>query len=177
MSAEPHPACLPVDVLLRGCDAERFRASGPGGQRRNKVETGVRLTHRDTGVCVQATERRSQAENHRVAVFRLRVNLAIAVRGAAGDVGPSELWKGRVRRSRQGPATAGRLEVNPSHDDFPALLAEALDGLAEHDDDPGAAAAVLGVSVSQLVKLLRHEPRALAAVNARREAAGRPKLR
>lgn len=55
---------------------EFVRASGPGGQHRNRRETGVRLTHRPTGIVVQATERRSQAENRRVAVERLEVLLA-----------------------------------------------------------------------------------------------------
>ncbi len=48
-----------------------FRASGPGGQHRNTRETGVRIRHLPTGIVVTATERRSQAENRRVALERL----------------------------------------------------------------------------------------------------------
>ena len=40
-------------------DEEFFVASGPGGQHRNRTESGVRLTHRPTGIVVLATERRS----------------------------------------------------------------------------------------------------------------------
>ncbi|MEM6459172.1 MAG: peptide chain release factor-like protein [Planctomycetota bacterium] len=163
-----HPAGWPIDRLLSECDARRGRGSGPGGQRRNKVETAVTLTHRPSGVTAQASERRNQAENHRTAVFRLRVNLALAVRGKASGP-PSALWSARVRN--------GRLAINPTHDDFPALLAEALDRLAGRGHDVSAAAAELGVSGSQLVKLLRHEPRALTAVNEHRVAAGFPRLR
>ncbi len=47
------------------------RASGPGGQHRNTRQTGVRLVHRPTGLTVTATERRSQAENRRLAFERL----------------------------------------------------------------------------------------------------------
>ncbi|MEM6853320.1 MAG: peptide chain release factor-like protein [Planctomycetota bacterium] len=163
-----HPAAWPIDRLLAECDARRGRGSGPGGQRRNKVETAVTLTHRPSGVTAQASERRSQAENHRAAVFRLRVNLALAVRGRAGGP-PSAWWTARVRN--------GRLAINPTHDDFPALLAEALDRLAGRGHDVPAAATELGVSGSQLVKLLRHEPRALVAVNTARQAEGRAPLR
>ena len=62
--------------------------------------------------------------------------------------------------------------MNPEHDDFPALLAEALDVLAETGHDPKRAAAELGCTPSQLVKLLKDEPRALALINERRREAG-----
>ena len=37
-------------ALLAECREEFFVASGPGGQRRNKAATGVRLAHRASGV-------------------------------------------------------------------------------------------------------------------------------
>lgn len=54
---------------------EHVRASGPGGQHRNKRQTGVRLTHRPSGLVVVATERRSQAQNHGKALERLQARL------------------------------------------------------------------------------------------------------
>ena len=51
------------DVLEKECTLEFVRASGPGGQHRNKRETGVRLTHLPSGTVVMATERRSQTAN------------------------------------------------------------------------------------------------------------------
>ena len=55
---------------------EFLRASGPGGQHRNRRETGVRLTHRPTGVVAQATERRSQSQNRALALERMLDKLA-----------------------------------------------------------------------------------------------------
>jgi protein subunit release factor B len=63
------------ESLERDCDVEFFIASGPGGQHRNKVETGVRLVHRPTGITVTATERRSQHANREAAFERMRARL------------------------------------------------------------------------------------------------------
>ncbi len=63
------------DSLERDCDVEFFVAGGPGGQHRNKVETGVRLTHRPSGLVVTATERRSQSANREAAFERMAEKL------------------------------------------------------------------------------------------------------
>jgi protein subunit release factor B len=62
-------------VLKRQVTIETYRSRGPGGQRKNKVETAVRLRHLPSGLTVVATEHRSQAENRRVAFERLRRRL------------------------------------------------------------------------------------------------------
>ena len=158
----PHPACVDEPKLLADCHVERTRRSGPGGQHRNKVETAVVITHVASGVRGEASERRSQEQNRRVALFRLRVNLALAVRTPSRE--PSPLWRSRLR--------GGRLEINPAHEDFPSLLAEAMDALASVDGDVSEAAARLDCTASQLTRLLKHEPRAMQKVNDRRAELG-----
>jgi len=160
-----HPACWSLEKLLAQCQTRRLRRSGPGGQHRNKVETAWWICHLPTGVSAEANERRSQAENRQQAIFRLRVHLALEIRQPVPpDYQPSVLWQSRCR--------SGRVAINPEHEDFPALLAEVLDLLAAHKADVKIVAERLACTPSQLVKLLKKEPRALALVNTWRRACG-----
>lgn len=52
---------------------DTFRGSGPGGQHRNKTDSCVRATHVPSGITAIATEQRSQHQNKRVALERLRI--------------------------------------------------------------------------------------------------------
>ena len=58
--------------LLRECEVETFRASGPGGQHVNKTETAVRLKHTPSGLVVTCRESRSQHQNKTTCLRKLR---------------------------------------------------------------------------------------------------------
>ena len=60
------------DELLRECEVETFRSSGPGGQHVNKTESGVRLRHLPSGVVVTSQEERSQHRNKALCLEKLR---------------------------------------------------------------------------------------------------------
>lgn len=163
-----HPAQLPVDQLLAECEIKRTRGSGPGGQHRNKVETAIVVEHKPSRVRGEASERRSQEQNRQQAVQRLRVKLALEVRHEPiGE--PSPLWKKRSQ--------GGRLSVSAAHEDFPAILAEALDMLAAVEFEFPPATKLLGVTTSQLVKFLKVEHAALTLVNRERQTRGKSALR
>ena len=109
------------------------------------------LTHRPTGISAQASERRTQGENRRTALHRLRLELALTVRRPIPNkrrsrpYAASTVWRNRCR--------GGRIHANTMHDDFPAK-AEALDVLLASGDDPKVAARLLGCSPTQLIRLL-----------------------
>jgi protein subunit release factor B len=57
--------------LLAECDVDTYRSSGPGGQKKNKTESSVRVRHRPSGLVRIATESRSQTRNRVAALERL----------------------------------------------------------------------------------------------------------
>lgn len=69
-----------TEDLLRECEITLYRASGPGGQHRNKVETAVRARHLPTGLVATAADSRSQARNRAVVLERLRAKLVARLR-------------------------------------------------------------------------------------------------
>jgi protein subunit release factor B len=60
-----------LERLARDCDISAFRSSGPGGQKKNKTESSVRVHHRPTGITRIATEHRSQTRNRVLALERV----------------------------------------------------------------------------------------------------------
>ena len=58
--------------LLRECEVDTFRASGPGGQHVNKTESAVRLKHLPSGLVVTSREERSQHRNKAICLNKLR---------------------------------------------------------------------------------------------------------
>lgn len=168
--SDRHPVRLPDEQLLKQCELRRTRRSGPGGQRRNKVETAVVLRHRPTGVTAEAAEARSSQVNERVALSRLRRQLAVNIRQAVEmEALPSELWLSRCRN--------GRIGISAEHDDFPALLAEALDTLAAAGMEFKPASQRLRCTSSQLVRFLKKSPAAWTLVVSRRRELGLPQFK
>ncbi len=113
----------------------------------------------------EANEERSQAANRAVAVFRLRLLLAVEIRYSdpRGPLpSPSQLWNDRCRKSK--------LPVSATNEHFPSLLAEALDVIHDAHLDIAAASKRLSISSTQLVNLLKLHPPALAWLNASRKA-------
>ena len=160
-----HPVLMPDDELLRECSVRRFRQSGPGGQHRNRVETAIELIHHPSGVTATATERRSQFQNQRVALRRLRIRLAVDVRTVTSpDVYASALWESRCPDQR--------IHCSERHVEFPVMLAESLNAIRAKDYDVRRAAAALGCSTSQLIRFVARVPDALVQVNAERRARG-----
>ncbi|MEX0824768.1 MAG: peptide chain release factor-like protein [Pirellulaceae bacterium] len=165
--AAPHPSRLDPVQLFKQCEMKMMRRGGPGGQHRNKTSSGVLLTHVPTGFIAEASERRSQADNRRVALGRLRLLLAVGVRCAKEEEDETGNGSAAALRNRY----RGRsIWVSESNVDRPALIALLLDELVAKEYDLASVAKEWRTSSSQIVRLLRSYPPALDLLNRLRRA-------
>jgi hypothetical protein len=162
------------DALVSQCEVDRYRASGPGGQHRNKTESAVRLRHKLTGVSAIGEDSRSQSENKLHAVRRLRSAIALDVREPVGleHFTPSP----RLAKLVAG-GTAPLGAKTKLTGDYWAAIAELLDLLVAGDLEIGTTAQRLGITTGALSKLLLHDDQVGRTVNDLRRAKGMRPLR
>ncbi|MEX0783457.1 MAG: peptide chain release factor-like protein [Dehalococcoidia bacterium] len=163
---------LSDEELGRQCVVETMRASGPGGQHRNKTESGVRMRHGPTGVVAQAFERRSQHENRAVALRRLRQNIALEWRQPmdAGGFAISPEVAAILPGTKQG-------RVGPNNERFWPGIAGVLDLFVALECSVSGTAEALGMSTGALSRLLLESAAVGAKVNESRAARGMRALR
>ncbi len=163
---------LSDDELFAECEFDTFRSSGPGGQKRNKTSSAVRLRHRPTGLVAIGVEDRSQHVNRDRALRRLRMTFAMELRTpVAREVyTPGETLTRYIDRS-------GNLACNPKNPDFPVVAAEVLDVLAACGLRVSDAAEAMGLSTAHLVKFIESEGELWDRVNRLRRDAGHKPLR
>lgn len=135
---------LPSEQFIAQCIRQNVQFSGPGGSRRNRVRSGIRLRHPDwplwEGI---AGERRESALNLETAAQRLRLTVACEQRAELPTELPSMPWKGR--------------KVSPEHPLYPWFVSYALDLLAAQGGSPAEAAERLSWSTSSFLRQLHSD--------------------
>jgi hypothetical protein len=156
--------------LLAQCEVDTYRASGPGGQKRNKTSSAVRLRHCPTGLIVIAEESRSQHENRARALLRLREAIALGRRNTIDPAGPPPACVAEALARNAG------LRVSRRNPDYFKVVQYVLDVLAAKGGSVADTAAIVGVSTAQLVRFLRCDVKLWAEVNRMRAESGQRPL-
>jgi hypothetical protein len=151
------PYALPDTQLLAQCQSQAVLGSGPGGQHRNRTASAVRLVHLASGIDARCEEHRERRRNLVAATFRLRIRLALSVRGRSDRDWLSQL--GQVPHSSRSPH-------------YPQVVACCLDALEASRGSLPEAAAALGLSSSRLARILTADKEVHSATNLLRAGHG-----
>jgi hypothetical protein len=170
-------ANLSDEQLLAQCEIDTYRASGPGGQKRNKTSSAVRLRHPPSGLIVIAEESRSQHENKARALRRLRRAFFLQIRE---PIPPSDLAPERLAcRSdwEQARTPDGRLDLGTRDPRFWPAVGVVLDVFELCQGRLSEAASALGVTTANLGDFLRSDDKVWEQANHLRRYFGHKQLR
>eukprot|EP00299_Pterocystis_sp_00344_P011667 c5484_g1_i2.p1 GENE.c5484_g1_i2~~c5484_g1_i2.p1 ORF type:complete len:149 (+),score=12.81 c5484_g1_i2:50-496(+) len=119
----------PLEKFLQQCEQSHYQGSGPGGQHRNRVKTGVRLHHRDfPHLFAEECNSRIGHENLLGAVDKLKIGIATSVTKPSSS--DAEVTERIGEEKLPFPGTNGR--VNPSNPLYPVFIAQVMDLLVTH---------------------------------------------
>lgn len=142
------------DELLAHCRMDVARGTGPGGQKRNRTESAVRLTVEDTTIQVLCDQSRSQHRNRELALRELRLRLALECRFPTRESMP---WSD--------PPPVKQPE-------FTLWIAQVLDVVAGHGWRVGDAVQAMDVSTNRFSQAVLTDDRVARVVNRERERNG-----
>lgn len=125
---------LSDEELMKECRFDAMRGTGPGGQKRNKTSSAARVTHLESGLSAFDDVTRSQHQNLKHALDKLRGEIAVNLLPGGGETTPGIpiapvpkpnsrnyfLWLGKIfdallATDFQMPEAAARFECSPSH--------------------------------------------------------------
>lgn len=161
--------------LLAQCEVDTYRASGPGGQKRNKTSSAVRIRHLPSALLVIAEESRSQHENKAKALRRLRQAFYLKLRESIRTEALSSVSQREELTSVR--SSTGKLDVGRKDARFWPAVGLVLDVLEATEGRVSEAAAALGISTGHLIGFLETEPKVWDQANQLRTRFGHKLLR
>ena len=165
---------LEPEQLLRRCAQSPFQGPGPGGQKRNRVYSGVRLVHAESGLSAEASERREARRNLEDALRRLRLAMALSIvppRRSPDDAPTRTAAVLRDPAAGSSPAPPSVPAPAPCMPTFPAWCSGAPRPGCLRRAALSEAAAALGCTASALTRFLVADKAVWARAQAIRRAA------
>jgi hypothetical protein len=155
---------LDEKTFLGQCQIDTYAASGPGGQKRNRTYSAIRITHRTTGLSTIAEESRSQNENKARALRRLKKVIALHVRQETPDF-PFTVHEAVVQFFQSNVP----LRINKKNPSYPLFCAVVLDALYISKGRISVAAKKMNTSTGKLNKVLSSDKDLMVAANRLRQ--------
>ena len=153
--------------LLNQCEIHIYKASGPGGQHRNKVSSAIRLHHKATGITATANDSRSQHDNKKRAITRMRMNLAVRLRKPIDleNFELPEVMKDYIFIPKKTASQSShKLQIGRKDKKFWTIAAVLLDMLAGAQGKLGDVAKTLQISTGNLTKVFKIDRHLIEAV-------------
>ena len=153
--------------LMNQCEVHIYKASGPGGQHRNKVSSAIRLHHKATGITATANDSRSQHDNKKRALTRMRMNLAVRLRKPIDleSFEIPEILKDCIFVPKKTASQSShKLQIGRKDARFWTISAILLDMLAGANGKLGDVAKRLEISTGNLTKVFKIDRHLIEAV-------------
>ncbi len=168
---------LTAEQLLAQCEIDTYRASGPGGQKRNKTSSAVRVRHPPSGIIVIAEESRSQHENRARGLRRLRQALYLKLREPLAPENLTAEFLAEHPELAPARDSQGRLHLSPRDPRFWPAVGVVLDVLCSLQGRLRETAEVLGTTTANLGDFLRSHDKVWEQANQLRIQFGHKPLR
>jgi hypothetical protein len=147
--------------LLKECEISAYKGSGPGGQYRNKTNSGVKLKIRNYKLLPiesYSCDDRSSHINKLLALKKLRLKIALKIREEPAPQTPFLF-----------PGTSGKISQDNAF--YPQFIADILDRINFCKGDLSEAAKTWGLSKSALNRIIAQDKKVLEAFQKMRSAA------
>lgn len=135
--------------LIRNCTQGAYKSTGPGGQKKDKKKSSIRLVHLPTNICVTSSETRSSKTNLSSAIKKLKFRIAVEVRGPKIE---PEMYNNNYRELK-----------------YLFWIAALFDALNKYNFKISNSAEDLGLSTSRLIKQIAKDKNLWKLVNEYRE--------
>ena len=145
--------------LKKSCRMDVFKATGHGGQKKNKTSNAIRLTLEHLSVTY--TTSRSKAENISGAYKKLRMSMALDISAGRENCYSCQTYPVNLFQYFQ----KGSININAKNPVFPVVIGMIVDNFIKYQGKYKSVSEALKVSTSQLRKFITKNPFMIETVN------------
>jgi len=145
--------------LKKSCRMDVFKATGHGGQKKNKTSNAIRLTLEHLSVTYTAS--RSKTENISSAFKKLKMSIALDISAGRENCHLNQTYPTDLFQYFQ----KGSININAKNPVFPVVIGMIVDNFIKYQGNYKSVSEALKVSTSQLRKFITKNPFMIETVN------------